>query len=873
MTDHTNPVPLDFPGYIPVETPPLPELPDWIPPALIPPVTRVSADTLPATPPRNTIAIAGEGSLIPEAYGRVFITRPRIFAIGYNGVTGFYWFGAVWCNGECDEIESIWQGDTIWRTGESSSRHQNYIGTPTQTVDPQLASFVAGYNDDMAGLCYSSIGFHYKTPIKISTLGAIVKAKKIYDPRTTFTVYSDNFALMFADLAVNQGLSTQDANIIIAADYNDEDLGGGHRRRWGGLLFQRQLTVDKQLKLIAEHAGCIYFREAGVAKLIPDAPADSVAIFNDSPGIANIVEGSVKLAKISLDNLPNHSIVEYLDSGATPWRTGYAETPLPSGEVRSTNFRMRGFQSFAVAFRHAIERQNRFNLTDLSIQFETFDEGLEVEQGDVITVTHNIGLVGKLFRVSKVKASKFVGSWIISAEEYDPAVYSDSIQTEPTWPDINLPEPEPVPIPGEPVLTYEYRVNDEDVIEMWVFIEWAPFLGAYPYEHIFELQLFGINEDMFLIVLGSTIPSEILLGPVVPGALHRLNMWTVNFAGIYSIGRIVYFTADDNAFAPDNVLGFHARSVGNMLRCCWDALIGVHGIRLGGVRYELRFGASGVIWEDADLIDSVFALEFTTRNLLPGTYDILLKAIVGGQESTDAAIVTNVIITDNPDGFIVSEVFADHASSISMTLTNRGTEWVTDSGEHWNTLFVSAMETYDQPLYSYQTVGPAEYISEELDTAGADFVGVWRVEASARLLNGDLVPFTEQVAEIWDGSWNNVGDVVAVFNGTKVRYRVNTTGKVFIVRLTTVLSVDIVPYVIRGTSTSSAVAADQITWSPIPDFIGFYSASIAVSAAGGGFIGTYDFDPSAPFTFVDFYVWDTDNNQVAEEYSYEIRGA
>jgi hypothetical protein len=387
------------------------------------------------------------------------------------------------------------------------------------------------------------------------------------------------------------------------------------------------------------------------------------------------------------------------------------------------------------------------------------------------------------------------------------------------------------------------------------------------------ISLWGINDDMVLINEGVVEVSEILLGPVVAGQLHRIHMLTRNFSGELSEERIKYFTAQDNPYAPGDVLGFNARGLGNMLRCLWDEVD-------TAVRYELRYGAASVAWEDATVIsDTITLLEYSTRDVLPGTYDILLKAIDGfGVESTNAARVEDVILTANPDSYIVGEFQADHASSTLMTLVNNGTEWVTDSGETWNDLFPNAMNTYTNMIYSYQTVGACEYISEEFDTGLADFVGVWRVEPSARLLpgypNGAQIPSTEQVAEVWDTAWNSQADLWGKYVGSKLRYRVNTTGKVFIVRLMTLLSVDIVPYVIRGTSTSSASAADQITWSPdIPDFIGFYSASITVSDGGGGFIGTYVFDPTPPYTYVDFYVWDVSDTQVAKDYSYEIRGA
>ena len=511
----------------PVNRVPTPKLPDWIPPA------RLPANALPKRSYTGNIAVAGEGSLVPEAYGRVMIRSPRIFAIGY--VNDWYWLGALWCKGEINLIESIYNRNKYWLGSANSSNHNQYLGDNIQNVDPKLASWITGYADNMRGYAYTAIGFHHTLMVDVSSLSAIVQGKLIYDPRTTSTGYSSNFALMFRDVAVSQGLSVDDDNIADAADFNDELLGG-EKRRWGGLYFDKQDTVDKQLQVIAEHAGCFYVREAGVAKIIPDAPSTSVYIFSDVSPISNIVEGSLKLAKKSIDNIPNQCTVEYLSNIKIPWRTSYAETPLPGGEIRTTTYRLPGFQSYAVAYRHAVERQNRFNLIDLSIEFETFDEALEVEEGDVITVTHNVGIVSKPFRATNVKASRFTGSWIIQAEEYDPAVYSDVIETEPTYPDFDLPYPYPVPQPNEPVLSCN-SINDQ----MWIAIDWASLGGAYPFPHYYEVALYNVDADPVLVLLSQITDSDISVGPVVIGSSYQIIITTVNFAAVRSIDRVVEF--------------------------------------------------------------------------------------------------------------------------------------------------------------------------------------------------------------------------------------------------------------------------------------------------------------------------------------------
>ena len=474
----------------PVFNPELPDYPDII--------DRVPAGQLPQEQNVN-LSVAGEGALIPEAYGRVMVVNPRIFAAGTY--SGHLYLGLLWCRGEVDEIEKFWMGDRAVTIQTQSIYHQHYTGIPNPAdapgtdasgVDGYLKVAIAGYADTMQDMCYTRVNVSTVLAnwpdASISSFRAIIKGKKIYDPRDLTTAYNTNFALMFRDLAVDRGLTIDETNIGAAADYCDELLPAvtGDKRRWGGLLFDRQDTVDKQLALIAEHAGCFYVREAGTVKLIPDAPGSSIATFDDTTN-DNIVEGSLKLTKRSLSRLPNQSIVEYKNQGAWPWRTAYAETTLPTGDLRLTTFRMRGFQSYKVAYRHAVERQNRFNLSDLSVQFEVFDEGLEVEIGDIITVTHNVGITSKLFRVVGVTASRFVGGWIISGEEYDPAIYSDVVVTDPTYPDTDLPDPGIVPTPTGFVVTPQVVESQAGIFQSSFKAEWDAI--DYQYDHSFEILL------------------------------------------------------------------------------------------------------------------------------------------------------------------------------------------------------------------------------------------------------------------------------------------------------------------------------------------------------------------------------------------------
>ena len=54
---------------------------------------------------------------------------------------------------------------------------------------------------------------------------------------------------------------------------------------------------------------------------------------------------------------------------------------------------MRGYHHFEQSNRHSIERLNGFQITDLSIEFEAFDDALELEVGDVLEASHTLGFL------------------------------------------------------------------------------------------------------------------------------------------------------------------------------------------------------------------------------------------------------------------------------------------------------------------------------------------------------------------------------------------------------------------------------------------------------------------------------------------------
>ena len=98
---------------------------------------------------------------------------------------------------------------------------------------------------------------------------------------------------------------------------------------------------------------------------------------------------------------------------------------------------MPGIQTYREANRQRIERQNRYNLADLEVELIAFDEALPLERGDIFDV-NSPDLVGKRFRCVNVEGAKEIGQWLVQGEEYDPTLYSDTEESEPTYPDTAL---------------------------------------------------------------------------------------------------------------------------------------------------------------------------------------------------------------------------------------------------------------------------------------------------------------------------------------------------------------------------------------------------------------------------------------------------
>ena len=155
----------------------------------------------------------------------------RVIAIAGHEVDSFVTFYAN------EEALTINGSGTVTSPAKYSGkmRIQSELGTDTQLANASLLSESSHWNNNckLSGIAYIYARFEYDQdsyPNGIPVITALVRGKKVYDPRTTNTVWSSNPALCIRDyLKSGYGLSEDDAKIddagiIVAANICDQTV-------------------------------------------------------------------------------------------------------------------------------------------------------------------------------------------------------------------------------------------------------------------------------------------------------------------------------------------------------------------------------------------------------------------------------------------------------------------------------------------------------------------------------------------------------------------------------------------------------------------------------------------------------------------------
>lgn len=419
----------------------------------IPPASAINA----AASARG-LAAAGARSLVPVTYGVDRQPALILNVLPKAGDANTLLVQCLWGHA-LHQVDELQLNDQALPAGSTVTSYTGSQATPDAVLVAAFAAQGITYTDTLAGYAYSVLAMPTRSFDGQLNVSARLHGRRVYDRRKDSTAggsgshrladpttweWTDCPALCLADWCASTvygaGESVDWASVPAAADANDALVGTSpteQRRLLGVTLSRDGVSVAAVGEALRAYAGCWLVPGAAGLRLLADADAAPVASYSHALGQIARLE-SLQLR--DLGAVPTAVEIRYTDTTQTPWREASATASVAGAGTtkpwRLSTVALPGVQRYSQAYREAVERLNKLNLGDLSTTMEVFDAGMAHDIGDIVTVTHPVGLAAKAMRVTDVDMPS-AGRWRLALAEHDPASYSTEVVTGPTIADTN----------------------------------------------------------------------------------------------------------------------------------------------------------------------------------------------------------------------------------------------------------------------------------------------------------------------------------------------------------------------------------------------------------------------------------------------------
>ncbi len=355
---------------------------------------------------------------------------------------------------------------------DSSASCTLYVGNGTQNVSTIVGAQISGYTDQLADFAVIYLRLPSVVVQRMPRVEVLVRGKAIKDytdgETVRFTSNAGNILIHWLEKVEGRTVDTASAQAL--AEACAEDVGGSPRRE-AGFALNRPVAATATREILRAHAATWVIDTGNAVKFVPDRPAESVMDIGE-----DMILSDVQITTSSLRNQPDDVIVNWQENS-----TGITQQARATGTIgnQPSNVQFVGIHNAAQAKREAIERLNHLTLERETVTFEVTMKGVRLEPGDVFRLTHSpTGLADKPFRCTGIEIRH--GTARITAREYQPNTYSDTVQTDPLIPDTDLPSPIEVPTLTGLTLSAQNRVSESGIdpsIEVnWNDPEW-PFIA------------------------------------------------------------------------------------------------------------------------------------------------------------------------------------------------------------------------------------------------------------------------------------------------------------------------------------------------------------------------------------------------------------
>ena len=543
------------------------------------------------------------------------------------------------------------------------ARLRGYFGTTTQVADTNLINETAGIwtaNHRLLGIAYMYARLQYVSsafPNGIPNLSCVVQGKKLYDPRSGTTAYSNNSALVLYDYITNSqyGLGADaateidTASFIAAANICDENVtvGGTTQKRYtfDGVIDTASLPVEV-MRLIADSmAGFVFFSEGKYFCLAGDYSAPTIEI--DNSWLAGDIGIQTKMPKSQRFNTVKGVYVE-------PSK-GWQPTDYPAITNSTYIAQDAGeevIRDFPTPFSIDVKRSQRLAKILLNRSRQGIVctvpcnfKALQLQAGDMVAITNSyLGWSSKAFRVLRWELQPNMGGVVLTCQEEASDAYdwaSDEGQDLDVAPDTNLPNPFDVEPPTNLAIEEtQIAFNSEGGVAASLDLSWTASVSAFitGYESQYKL-----DSATSYISISTTAESPVQVLNLEPG-VYNFRVRSINSVGAKSDWAELTAQVFGLTAAPDDITGFSLNDIAGNAHLSWNQSTSIPVKLAGQIRVRHSSATSGATWSEA--IDISPALPGIATSavvpLLAGTY--LIKAVDAyGRESVNAAtIVSNV---------------------------------------------------------------------------------------------------------------------------------------------------------------------------------------------------------------------------------------
>jgi len=493
----------------------------------------------------------------------------------------------------------------------------------------------------------------------VPTISAVVKGKKIYDPRTSSTAWSDNPALVIRDYLTDTefGLGApaseiNDTAFIAAANICDEvvaDKSGGTAKRYtfNGVIDTANTPKSNLEQMLSSLAGTIYWSNGQWSLKAGAYITPSVTLDEDD------LAGPLQ---ITTENTKRDAFNGVRGQFVGP-STGYQVTDFP--EVTNSSFLQadnneESFINLNLPFTDTSKEAQRIAKLILFKSRQTISvatkfklTAFQFEVGDTVMLTNSrMGWTQKVFEVVSwslnfshenttvdcllVETNSDVYAW--NAEEDD---FEDD--------DTDLPDPFDIPAPTLSV-TEELRIVNEEVLTVFDIDVQSGSI----YADRFEVQIKESTKTKYKNI-GTGIEGVYEFIGAKDNITYDIRARIINTLGVVSDYATISHDTVGKTAPPANVTNFSVNIVGSQAELSWEP---VSDLDLSHYRIRHSSKTTGATYSNAtDLIKKVSRPANTAiAPALTGTY--MIKAVdKSGIESASAT--ASVAIIDKIEDFNV----------------------------------------------------------------------------------------------------------------------------------------------------------------------------------------------------------------------------